>query len=267
MVAAIFNCPIEGDWEGAEMYVDGGGDSRPQLTSLPRSSFVTLSMPSVPPPSDVFVPVVPLHVLDIPEHRKGEGSAAVCLPPLTGDLYARGSAFFAPSRSSLTSDPREAFIADYISYYQALGFEHFYAYMLDPGPQSLEAMRRVANADATVQPIRFALHQGLKYSATYKQEPSRNLRVDPSEWKLPGVGLLDGDTEFEMGGLGNGQNDIRLWYYGQVSRTGRREGGTCFAETERPLSAERCSTRLRVPGHEGRSSMGFQRRLGRVLAS
>lgn len=110
-----------------------------------------------------------------------------------------------------------AFIADYIAYYQALGFEHFYTYALDPGPETLEALRRVAAADSRVQPIRYALHQGLKYSATYSQDPKRDLRVDPSDWRLPGVELLDGDTEMEMGGLSKGVWDMRMWYFGQVS--------------------------------------------------
>lgn len=63
--------------------------SEPKLTSDRSHSFVTLSLPSVPPPSDVFVPATHLPVLDGLKHRKGEGSAAVCLSPLLGDLYAR----------------------------------------------------------------------------------------------------------------------------------------------------------------------------------
>lgn len=57
----------------------------------PRRRFATLSLPSLPPPSDSFLPVAALPILDVEKHRAARGSLAVCLPPLTGDLYARGS--------------------------------------------------------------------------------------------------------------------------------------------------------------------------------
>lgn len=121
--------------------------------------------------------------------------------------------FLTPSSQSIILIPAAppAFIADYIAYYTSLGFSHFYSYLLDPGPQTLEVLRQVSKADPAVQPIRWALHQGLKYSATYAQRPTRNLQVDPSLWRISGVEDLHGDVEFEMGGVGEGEHDIRMW--------------------------------------------------------
>lgn len=104
-----------------------------------------------------------------------------------------------------------AFIADYIAYYQTLGFEHFYTYMLDPGPRTLRALRRVANADASVQPVRFALHQGLKgHRSNTQWKPTRSFQVEPSRWNLPGIEPLDQHIEFEMAD-GSQAGDMRLW--------------------------------------------------------
>lgn len=51
-------------------------------------SFVAISLPGLEPPADVFSPVTLLPVLDPVEHRTGKGPIGVCLPPLSGEIYA-----------------------------------------------------------------------------------------------------------------------------------------------------------------------------------
>lgn len=107
--------------------------------------------------------------------------------------------------------PHTAFIADFVAYYKVLGFSKIYAYILDPGPETLKVIRRVSDADATLQPIRWAVHQSFKHSTTDQHKPFRNFLVDPDLWNVPAIATLDDDDEFEMGGVVSHERDFRMW--------------------------------------------------------
>ncbi|KAK4052949.1 hypothetical protein OIO90_004073 [Microbotryomycetes sp. JL221] len=184
LVSVKFSCPIKADWQDSDIYA-------------------TLSTDDISPPSDVFVPVTPLPILDQSHHVTGQGTAAVCLPALINDLYA-------------------PLLEDFIAYYKTLGFNQIYAYLLDPGTHSLAMMRdftSLKRLQSTVKltPIRFGLHKGLKKSVSNRPE-SISFQISPSDWNIKGIDVLQGDDEFELTGLGNptaAESDIRTWYYGQ----------------------------------------------------
>ncbi|KAM0746873.1 hypothetical protein T439DRAFT_110895 [Meredithblackwellia eburnea MCA 4105] len=183
LVTVMYNCPLQFgddeapvDWEGAEI-------------------FVTLSLPTLNPPSDVFTEVHHLPKLDSAQHRTGHGPTGVCLPPLTGDLYA-------------------PFLRDFVAYYRALGFTHFFPYLFNPGPETLRVLRDIAR-DENIRLVRFGMPAGWTWSGVHQQKPNRNFHVDPTLWSIPGVGSLPPDVELGLGGTVNGEYDVQIWYFGQ----------------------------------------------------
>ncbi|KAK4049364.1 hypothetical protein OIO90_005493 [Microbotryomycetes sp. JL221] len=183
LVTVIYTCPLNEpdgeplDWANSDI-------------------FVTLSLPHLPPPADVFLPVSPLPVLDGEKHVTGTGRGAVCLPPLSTDLYA-------------------PVIRDFLSYYRGLGFDRFYAYLLDPGPETIRVLRDIAREDPSFTPIRWALPKTWMKSASFLQSPSRDFRVDPYEWNIPGIENLPAEVEFDVGVTTDNERDVRIWYFGQ----------------------------------------------------
>ncbi|SCV66935.1 BQ2448_5581 [Microbotryum intermedium] len=188
LISVMFHCPLETstdgplDWENSDIYV-------------------TLSLVDLPPPADVFLPVTAVPQLNTEAHRSGNGSAAICLAPLTGDL-------FAPT----------AVMADHMAHYQALGFSKYYIYLLDPGPKTLETLRALVDRNPDgIELIRWGLPQGWKKSTVVGHYASRKFQVKPSLWDLPGVGELPPEEEFELGDYSGGEHDVRLWYNGQTA--------------------------------------------------
>ncbi|KAK4048807.1 hypothetical protein OIV83_004573 [Microbotryomycetes sp. JL201] len=177
LVSVKFSCPVKGDWQDAEI-------------------FATLSTAHIAPPSDTFVSVTALPTLDTSQHISGKGSAAVCVPALIGDLYA-------------------PLLADFVAYYRTLGFSQIYAYLLDPGRNALDQVARLGkqSSNSGVTPIRFGLHKNLKTSF---EAGSSTYAVPPSDWNIDGIDVLDGDDEFELAGMANGNaQSVRTWYFGQ----------------------------------------------------
>lgn len=48
-------------------------------------------------------------------------------------------------------------------------------------------------------------------SGTYLQSPSRDFRVEPNDWKVPGVEELAPDVEFNLGVSTDNERDVRIW--------------------------------------------------------
>lgn len=48
-------------------------------------------------------------------------------------------------------------------------------------------------------------------SGTYLQSPSRDFRVEPYDWKVPGVEELSPDVEFNLGVSTDNERDVRIW--------------------------------------------------------
>ncbi|KAL8287360.1 hypothetical protein RQP46_003812 [Phenoliferia psychrophenolica] len=179
----VFNCPLAFDdeptvdWTGAEI-------------------FVTLSLPEIEPPPDVFSPVTHLPLLDPTSHRLGHGDMVVCLAPLVGDIYA----------------PR---IREFIAYYRSLGATHFVPYLLDPGPAALRVFRDIARDDG-IEPIRWGLPRSMTKSALDRQDSIlRNFQVEPRSWAIPGIPSLPDKQEMGLVGTAKGEPDIMMWYFGQ----------------------------------------------------
>ncbi|SGY41213.1 BQ5605_C003g02484 [Microbotryum silenes-dioicae] len=186
LVSVMFHCPLEAysdaqlDWENSDIYA-------------------TLSLVDLPPPADVFVPVTAIPRLDTEAHRSGNGSAAICLAPLTGDVFA-------------------PVMAHHMAHYQALGFSKYYIYLLDPGPKTLETLRGLVDRNPDgIELVRWGLPQGWKKSNIVGHHASRKFQVEPSLWNLPGVNELTPEVEFEMGDYSSGEQDVRLWYNGQTA--------------------------------------------------
>ncbi|KAM0792097.1 hypothetical protein ACM66B_004801 [Microbotryomycetes sp. NB124-2] len=177
LVSVKFSCPVKGDWQGADIYA-------------------TLSTTDISPPTDSFVPVTALPLLDSAQHTTGKGSAAVCLPALVGDLYA-------------------PYLSDFVAYYRTLGFTQIYTYLLDPGPHSLEVLQKLGQ-EVGVTPVRFGLHKNVK---TNMRDDQSTFAVPPSDWSISGIDVLEGDDEFELAGLAKGgaaqERSVRTWYFGQ----------------------------------------------------
>ncbi|KAM0790394.1 hypothetical protein ACM66B_003276 [Microbotryomycetes sp. NB124-2] len=185
LVTVIFTCPLDAqdeqdseiDWANSDIYV-------------------TLSLENLPPPADVFLPATALPVLDADKHVTGTGRGAVCLPPLSTDLYA-------------------PVIRDFLSYYRGLGFDRFYAYILDPGPETIRVLRQLAREDPSFTPIRWALPKTWMKSGSFLQSPSRDFRVDPAQWNIKGIEQLPPQVEFDIGVTTDNERDVRIWYFGQ----------------------------------------------------
>jgi len=177
-VTVIFNCALELDnatldgWDTAEIYA-------------------TLSLPRLDPPADVFLPVTVLPRVDPKGHQTGEGPTAMCMPPLTGDIYA-------------------PYLRDFVAHYRALGFQRFYIYLLDPGPKSLDVIRDLA-LDDDVVPVRWGLPKGWLYSELAKSMPDKGYDVHPTEWDVPGIDNLPLGVEQTLGVSQNGEFDVRVW--------------------------------------------------------
>lgn len=179
-VTVLFNCALssaEGEtiagWETAEIYA-------------------TLSLPSLPPAPSTFLPVSILPRLDTAKHITGAGPTAMCMPPLTGDIYA-------------------PYLRDFVAHYRALGFTRFWTYLLDPGPKTLEVMRELA-LDEEITPVRWALPKGWLYSAQVEDyRPQRGFAVHPSRWNVPGIEPLPKEVEDTLGVSQNGEFDVRVW--------------------------------------------------------
>ncbi|KAL8277457.1 hypothetical protein RQP46_010179 [Phenoliferia psychrophenolica] len=117
---------------------------------------------------DAFKRVQPLPRVDPVQHARGIGSAAVCLQPMTGDIYA-------PS------------MRDYVSYYRALGFTDFYAYLLDPGPEALVILRELAQ-EPGFHPVRWTIPN----EWNEKRQP---YHVNPNSWAIPELAVLTNNEE------------------------------------------------------------------------
>jgi hypothetical protein len=178
-VTVMYNCALADEdgatiqaWETAEIYA-------------------TLSLPTLEPPPDVFLPVTVLAKVDPQEHKTGEGPTAMCMPPLTGDIYA-------------------PYLRDFVAHYRALGFEKFYIYLLDPGPKSLAVIRDLA-LDDEILPVRWTLPKGWLYSQLQQTIPDKGYEVHPSEWDVPGIDNLELEVEQTLGVSQNGEWDVRVW--------------------------------------------------------
>lgn len=179
-VTVVFNCALATEdgatitgWETAEIYA-------------------SLSLPHIIPTPSSFLPVTPLAKVDPHSHKSGDGPTAMCLPPLTGDLYA-------------------PYLRDFVAHYRALGFERFYVYLLDPGPKSLAVMRELA-LDDEVEAVRWGLPKGWLYSQMGEGGiPQRGYEVRPAEWAVPGVEDLGEEVEASLGVSQNGEWDVRVW--------------------------------------------------------
>lgn len=155
-------------------------------------SYVSLSMGQIQPTLDGFLPVGVLPEFDRDEHQTGEGPLAVCLPPLIGDIYAHE-------------------MRDFVEYYRALGVTQFYSYVMDPGPASLDVLRRLAKAD-DFQVVRWGVPIGWQFESVAHQQPKQDFLVDPATWRIPGLEPLDPIIENGLGITEDGFFDIRLWY-------------------------------------------------------
>ncbi|KAK4046177.1 hypothetical protein OIV83_006286 [Microbotryomycetes sp. JL201] len=187
LVTVIYTCPLTA--------TDDSDDQEP-IDWANSDIYVTLSLENLPPPADVFLPATALPVLDADKHVTGRGRGAVCLPPLSTDLYA-------------------PVIRDFLSYYRGLGFDRFYAYILDPGPETIRVLRDVAREDPSFTPIRWALPKTWMKSGSFLQAPSREFRVDPSQWNIKGIEQLPPQVEFDIGVTTDNERDVRIWYFGQ----------------------------------------------------
>jgi hypothetical protein len=156
----------------------------------------------------VFLPVTYLPVLNSAQHVTGRGRGGVCLPPLSTNLYAPVIRDFVSVRlpralrrcSKLTTLPQ---------YYRALGFDKFYAYLLDPGLETLDVIREMARDDPSFIPIRWGLPKSWTKSGIYMQSPSRDFLVDPHLWDIPGLEPLPPDVEFDLGVSAGNERDVR----------------------------------------------------------
>ena len=149
-------------------------------------------MGQIQPTLDGFLPVGVLPEFDRDEHQTGEGPLAVCLPPLIGDIYAHE-------------------MRDFVEYYRALGVTQFYSYVMDPGPASLDVLRRLAKAD-DFQVVRWGVPIGWQFESVAHQQPKQDFLVDPATWRIPGLEPLDPIIENGLGITEDGFFDIRLWY-------------------------------------------------------
>ena len=178
-VAVIYNCALA-DADGAT--VDGWDTAE---------IYASLSLPTFEPAPDAFLPVTVLPRVDPQAHKTGEGPTAMCMPPLTGDIYA-------------------PYLRDFVAHYRALGFEKFYIYLLDPGPKSLAVIRDLA-LDDEILPVRWALPKGWLYSQLSQGIPDKGYEVHPTEWDVPGIGNLEREVEQALGVSQNGEWDVRVW--------------------------------------------------------
>lgn len=98
-------------------------------------------------------------------------------------------------------------LKDFIAYYQALGFTHFFPYLFNPGPKSLAALRDVALEDG-IEPIRWGIPKGWTYGGLILHKPLRNFEVDPVRWDIPGVPKLPPKRELTLGGTANREQGL-----------------------------------------------------------
>jgi hypothetical protein len=119
-------------------------------------------------------------------HNLGIGSAAVCLQPLVGDTYA----------SSLR---------DFVAYYRQLGFDQFYTYLLDPGPETIAILRELNLHDGFFS-IRWTLPK-----EWFWQQGSQ--RMDPRDWDIEGIPQLSDEEEYKYGYSGSDPPKIasKIW--------------------------------------------------------
>lgn len=138
----------------------------------------------------MFKHVALLPKFDPVRHRQGSGTGAVCLQPLVGNTYA-------PS------------MRDFLAYYRALGFTDFYAYLLDPAPETLALMADLAR-ETGFHPIRWALP--VEWSNSWKP-----YRVHPREWGLKGIPKLSAQEEerYAYSGSNPPKLDVRVWAFAQ----------------------------------------------------
>lgn len=179
-------------------------------SSSTRSS-VTLSSQKHSPPADMYLPVSTLPILDAVAHRTGRGYGAVCLPPLSSDLYAPTLTEYVAVSSVAPSFPLRG--AEHRSqYYRSLGFTTFYAYMMDPGPATLDVARKLAKRkDVTFSPIRWALPAPWMRSHMIRNATVRKFRVQPDAWHLFNDEVLSPEREKGLGLANEGEGDVRLW--------------------------------------------------------
>ncbi|SCV68215.1 BQ2448_336 [Microbotryum intermedium] len=160
--------------------------------------FATITAIDQEPPADVFTRVRPIAALDVEKHRTGRGQGAVCIAPLHGDLYA-------------------PVLRDHLSYQKSLGFTKIYAYLLDPGPVTLAIVRELASTDPDFVPIRWGIPQEWATKARTKNtHMHHHFAVDPSEWNVRGIDVLDPEREELLGVADNGDHPtVGIWYWGQ----------------------------------------------------
>ncbi|KAL8293012.1 hypothetical protein RQP46_000706 [Phenoliferia psychrophenolica] len=173
----LVTCPLVGNggeivpWESAEI-------------------FVSLSMAADPPPPTAFIRAKALPRFDAEQHHLGVGPGAVCLQPLVGDTYASS-------------------MRDFVAYYRALGFTDFYAYLLDPGPETIAVLREMAH-EPGFKPIRWTLPVEWLFSR-------KGYQVEPQNWEIPGLPLLSAEEEFHYGYSGSSppKLDVAVWAFAQ----------------------------------------------------
>ncbi|KAK4705636.1 hypothetical protein P7C70_g579, partial [Phenoliferia sp. Uapishka_3] len=150
----------------------------------------SVSTATHPPPTHTFKRVKPLPIFDAAQHRLGTGPGAVCLQPLVGDTYA-------------------ASMRDFMVYYRALGFTDFYAYLLDPGPETIAIIRELVHEEG-FHAVRWTLP--LEWLASHK-----DYRVDPHEWEISGVPTLSREDEYHYSYSGSNppKADVGVWAFAQ----------------------------------------------------
>ncbi|SCZ89997.1 BZ3500_MvSof-1268-A1-R1_Chr1-3g01713 [Microbotryum saponariae] len=160
--------------------------------------FATLTSIGQAPPADVFIHVRSIAPLDVEKHRSGRGPGAICIAPLHGELYA-------------------PVLRDHLSYQRSLGFTKVYAYLLDPGPITLAVVRELAATDPDFVPIRWGIPQEWATKArTAHTHMNHDFAVDPSEWNVRGIDVLDPQREELLGVADDGDHPtVGIWYWGQ----------------------------------------------------
>ncbi|KDE08502.1 hypothetical protein MVLG_01282 [Microbotryum lychnidis-dioicae p1A1 Lamole] len=160
--------------------------------------FATLTPIDQSPPADVFMHVRSIAPLDVEKHRSGRGPGAICIAPLHGELYA-------------------PVLGDHLSYQRSLGFTKVYAYLLNPGPITPAVVRELAATDPHFVPIRWGIPQEWATQArTAHTHMNHDFAVDPSEWKVRGIDVLDPQREELLGVADDGDYPtVGIWYWGQ----------------------------------------------------